>query len=87
MTGNAIFFPIIVPIATALLVLILPKRIRWAKEIASVAGATLNLLVAIFLFRANINLSVPWSGFGIDFSLRLYQFSAFIILATASFAF
>ena len=87
MTVNPIFLPIIIPIATALLVLILPKKIKWAKEIASVAGATLNLLVAIFLFRSNINFSIPWSGFGIDFSLRLYQFSAFIILAAAVFGF
>lgn len=87
MTGHAILLPIIIPLATALLVLVLPKRIPWAKEIASVSGTTLNLLIAIFLFKSNIDFSVPWAGFGIDFSLRLYQFSSFIILAVAGFAF
>ena len=84
---NVIFYPIIIPFITALAVLILPKRIGWAKEIVSMAGTTLNLFVAIALFRSTIIFSHPWSGFGIDLSLRLYQFSAFIILAAAGFAF
>ncbi len=87
MTGSAIFLPIIIPFATALAALVLPKKLPKALGIVSVAGTALNLVVAAFLFKSNINFSVPWSGFGIDISLRLYQFSAFIILAAAGFAF
>ncbi|MFA6320651.1 MAG: proton-conducting transporter membrane subunit, partial [Candidatus Omnitrophota bacterium] len=87
MNINTIFYPIIIPLITALVILALPKKVKWAKEVAAVAGTTLNLLAAITLFKSNIIFSHPWSGFGIDFSMRLYQFSAFIILAAAGFAF
>ncbi len=87
MTAEAILYPIIIPLITAVIVICAPRKLKWAKEAVSVTGTALNLLVTIFLFKTNIGYSIPWSGFGIDFSLRLYQFSAFIILATAAFAF
>jgi NADH-quinone oxidoreductase subunit L len=44
-------------------------------------------LVAIVLFKSNISFSSPWAGLGLDFSLRLYNFSAFINLSAATFSF
>ena len=35
----------------------------------------------------DLRYAVPWLGLGIDFDLRLYQFSAFILLALAGFLF
>lgn len=43
-------------------------------------------LSAIFLNKQFI-FTLPWAGFGIDISFRLYNFSAFINLATALFGF
>ena len=87
MTVPTILYPILIPLITAVIVILTPKKLKWAKEVVATTGMALNLLAAIFLFKANISYSIPWSGFGINFSLKLYQFSAFIILATAAFAF
>ncbi|MDD3905047.1 MAG: proton-conducting transporter membrane subunit [Candidatus Omnitrophica bacterium] len=87
MAPETIFYPILIPLVTALAVLVLPKRIAWGKEAIALAGTALNLALAILLFKAKIIYSIPWSGFGIDFSLKLYQFSGFILLAAAGFAF
>ena len=46
-----------------------------------------NFLIAVLLFKSNFSFSVPWLPFGIDFSIRIYGFSAFIMLAAASFGF
>lgn len=47
----------------------------------------LNLCAAILVFKNNLTFSIPWAGFGLDFSLKLYHFSAFIILAIAGLGF
>lgn len=47
----------------------------------------LNFLLAAFLFRSNATFTLPWLGFGLDFSLRIYSFSAFIMLAASIFGF
>jgi len=39
------------------------------------------------VFKQGLSYSVPWLGFGIDLSLRLYNFSAFIILSISAFSF
>ena len=33
----------------------------------------------------DLRFTVPWLGLGIDFDLRLYHFSSFILLALAGF--
>jgi NADH-quinone oxidoreductase subunit L len=48
-------------------------------------AAATNLVLAIKLFGNNIMLVLPWAPFGMDFSLRLYHFSGFILLADAGF--
>jgi NADH-quinone oxidoreductase subunit L len=47
----------------------------------------LNFLLAVFLFRSNVSFTLPWLGFGLDFSMRIYSFNAFIILAASVFGF
>jgi formate hydrogenlyase subunit 3/multisubunit Na+/H+ antiporter MnhD subunit len=47
----------------------------------------LNFLLAAFLFRVNAGFTVPWVGFGLDFSVRIYSFNAFILLAASIFGF
>jgi len=87
MLDQPILYPILIPLAAAFIVLVLPKRLPWAKEAASLAGSGLNLIVTAFLFKSNIISSAPWSGFGIDLSFRLYPFSAFITAAASIFGF
>ncbi|MFA5840075.1 MAG: proton-conducting transporter membrane subunit [Candidatus Margulisiibacteriota bacterium] len=45
-----------------------------------------NLVVAIYLFNIKLDFSLPWAGFGINFALRYYNFSAFIVSAISFFA-
>ncbi|MDD5432757.1 MAG: proton-conducting transporter membrane subunit [Candidatus Omnitrophica bacterium] len=87
MTINILLLPILIPFIAGLFIFILPKNLRGVKEFVTLLITLANLLLTIFLFNKNIVFSLPWLGTGFDFSLRLYHFSAFIILAVAGFAF
>ncbi|MDD5174541.1 MAG: proton-conducting transporter membrane subunit [Candidatus Omnitrophica bacterium] len=83
--NNIILLPISIPAAAAIAVFLTGNRIRWAKEAVSLFAVLANLFVAVKLFGQNINYSVPWAGFGLEFVLRNYHFSSFIISALAVF--
>ena len=87
MLTNVLLLPITVPTAAALLILMLPKKFRAAIDAISLFGSFLILLLSILLFKRNLSYSMPALGFGIEFSLRLYHFSGFIVLAAAFFVF
>jgi len=84
---TSLFYPVIIPVITALLVFVLPKKDYWIKSLVSFAGVTINLIITIALFGKDVSFSIPWVGFGLNFSFRLYQFSSFILLASAGFSF
>jgi formate hydrogenlyase subunit 3/multisubunit Na+/H+ antiporter MnhD subunit len=73
---------ILMPLLGGMLLFVLPKRPR---GICALAVAMVNFLSAALLFKKEATCTFPWAGFGIDFSLRLYHFSGFIILAAAFF--
>lgn len=83
--NNAMLLPILVPIMAAIAVFSLGDKIRRAKEAISLFAVLANLFVAIKLFGQNINYSIPWAGFGLEFVLRNYHFSSFIMSAVAVF--
>ena len=87
MSGSAmLWLPILLPLAAGCLVLPLRKgAFRLVEAVTGLATAA-NLIVAIILFKREAELSVPWAGYGLSFSLRLYQFSGFILLAAAGFS-
>jgi formate hydrogenlyase subunit 3/multisubunit Na+/H+ antiporter MnhD subunit len=87
MNSQIILLPIIIPLVCGLLVLLIKQQFRGFKEAIALLATASILALTIFLFGRNITYSVPWLEFGIDFSLRLYHFSAFITLAAAAFAF
>ena len=84
MTEPAIILLIALPLIAGLAVLILPKS---RSSLAAFLATVLNLILAVFLFKKEALIAQPWLGFGMDFILRLYQFSGFIILFTAIFSF
>ena len=86
MTSNLILLPIVIPLIAGLLTLPI-RRLAGLRNIIALVGTILNLIVAIILFKHEFIYSLPWAGFGMEFILRLYNFSAFILLATAVFAF
>jgi NADH-quinone oxidoreductase subunit L len=85
--NNLILFPVVIPLIAAVLVLVLRQRLGGVKAAVATVGAFLTLVVAIVLFGHDLAYLLPWAAFGMEFSLRLYHFSAFILLATAAFAF
>ncbi len=84
MTIPSLFLPILVPLIAGILVFCV-SRIRGAKEAVALVATLVNLLIAVSLFKSHLSFVHPWAGFGIEFSLRLYHFSAFLLSAAAGF--
>lgn len=87
MNEKILLLPIILPLVFAALIFAFPKRMRGLAEQIAVLATLVNLVITITLFKNNLAFSFPWLGENIEFSLRLYNFSAFIILAVAGFSF
>lgn len=84
---NILLLAIGLPILTAIAILCVPARVKLLRETLSVAGMAVNLAIAAILFGKNLTLSLPWAGGDIDFSLRLYSFNSFILIAAAVLGF
>jgi NADH-quinone oxidoreductase subunit L len=87
MTDSFILLPIAIPFIAGLVVLLISQRIQSVKEAIALLATAATLGLTITLYGENINFSIPWTGFGIDFALRLYHFSAFILVAASAFSF
>ena len=87
MIDHIILLPILIPLAAAILILLVPNKWRYVKEAIAIFATLDAFVITTVLFRQNINCMLPWAGFGFDFSLRCYAFSSFIILAIAFFGF
>lgn len=84
---NMIYILIFLPLAAGLLVFALSRSAGKITGYLALSASAANLVFAALLFKKNILYSVPWAGFGMDFSIRLDHFSSFIILAAAVFCF
>ena len=86
MTPKMLLLPILLPAVLAVVLLILPRTLRLLRDALAVAGAGVLLYYAFVLFSVkDLRFTAPWLGMGIDFDLRLYHFSSFILLALAGF--
>ena len=81
---NILLYPIFLPIVIGLS-LFLVKRLE--KTIAVITTFVVLILSFAIFLQGEINYSVPWLSFGINFSLRAYTFSSFCILFASLFAF
>jgi len=81
-----LLIPILIPLIAALVALICPKNSRRALGLVTFIATIFNFILAAKLFNKELIFNLPWLGNGIDFSLRLYQFSGFIILAAGFFS-
>ncbi len=89
---NPILIPVILPIATALVILLISERTKYLKELLAIAGTGVALVGAIpalsqALFGTAMEYSARWAGYGIDFTLKADKLSAFILLGVTFFAF
>ena len=86
MTPLSLLLPILVPAGAAILVFLLPRGARVLRDVLAVAAAVASFAIACALFGARpLEFRKPWLGSGIDFELRLDNFSAFILAALAAF--
>ncbi|MFA4967048.1 MAG: proton-conducting transporter membrane subunit [Candidatus Margulisiibacteriota bacterium] len=76
---------IALPLIAGLVNLIIPDKWKGVKEAITLISTLAGLIAAIMVFKRVMVLNIPWGSFGFDISFRLYQFSAFIILAIAGF--
>jgi NADH-quinone oxidoreductase subunit L len=81
-----LLLPILLPAVLAVVLLLLPRTLRLLRDLLAVGGAAVLVYYAFVLFGVkDLRYTVPWLGLGIDFDLRLYHFSSFILLALAGF--
>jgi formate hydrogenlyase subunit 3/multisubunit Na+/H+ antiporter MnhD subunit len=86
MTPKTLLLPILLPAVLAVVFLVLPRALRLLRDALAVAGAAVLVYYGFALFAVkDLRYVVPWLGMGIDFDLRLYHFSSFILLALAGF--
>ena len=86
MSSSWLLIPILVPIIAGLEVLcVSKKKYEGAVAAFSVLATAVNLAVVILLFGKDGAVATQGSAFGLEFSLRLYHFSSFILLASAGF--
>jgi formate hydrogenlyase subunit 3/multisubunit Na+/H+ antiporter MnhD subunit len=78
-----LLMPVLVPFIAGLVALVLRREERWGKEAISLLAVAVNLVLAIRLYGSSYVASARWGGFGLDFALRIYQFSGFMLLVTA----
>jgi NADH:ubiquinone oxidoreductase subunit 5 (subunit L)/multisubunit Na+/H+ antiporter MnhA subunit len=88
MKPEILFIPVLLPAVLAIINILISKPVKKLREIISVVGAVLILCFGFSLFYLKeLELSIPWLGSAIDFELRLYQFSGFILLGLSGFLF
>jgi NADH-quinone oxidoreductase subunit L len=88
MTPTTLLWPILLPALAAVVSLVIPARVKWIREGISLLAAAGVLYLGFALFAVkNLEFRVPWMGQGINFDLRLFHFSAFILLGLAGFLF
>jgi formate hydrogenlyase subunit 3/multisubunit Na+/H+ antiporter MnhD subunit len=78
---------VLIPFMAGLLILAVPKSFRKITGFFALLITIINLGYSITLFKKNIIFSAPWMGFNVNLSIRIDNFSSFILLAVAVFCF
>jgi NADH-quinone oxidoreductase subunit L len=87
MNEKILLLPILIPLVAGIVALFVPRRSRGVAEGIALCATAACVFLAMGLFKNNIVLSLPWAGFGFEFLLRLYHFSAFMLAGIAGFGF
>lgn len=88
MTPQTLLWPILLPAVAAVLTILVPRHVRPVREILATVSAAAVLVLGFLLFSAkSLVFEASWLGPGIEFRLRLFHFSSFILLGLAGFLF
>ncbi|HAT72185.1 MAG TPA: proton-conducting membrane transporter [Elusimicrobia bacterium] len=84
---NIILIPIVLPLVTALALLLICEKTKYLKELLAIGAAAVSLLAAASIFLLPVqSLSCAWLGGGITFTLVADNLSAFLLLAVSLFS-
>ncbi|MFH1452940.1 MAG: proton-conducting transporter membrane subunit [Armatimonadota bacterium] len=86
MSSSILLYLILLPVIAAVAVLLLNK-VKYIKEAIALIVTAAVLAAVIMIFNKDMTHCVRWCGFGLEMSLRNYNFSSFIMLFGAGFAF
>jgi NADH-quinone oxidoreductase subunit L len=78
---------ILIPALYGAILLAFPSKVKSFWEVISVVISAFMIYLVFNIWGQPLEVIIPWAGFGIDFQLRLYQFSQFIVLAITGFVF
>jgi NADH-quinone oxidoreductase subunit L len=89
---TVLLWVILLPILYGIGVFLIPKKVKYVRELITIVGAGISLAMAIWLLLSvkEATLTLNWFNWGqldVNFDLRLYAFSRFILVAAAGFAF
>ena len=87
MSSTILLLPVFLPLAFAILILASRNKRNFLKEIMTFLAALIDLAASISFLGKDIRFDAPWCGFGFNLSLRLYQFSGFILLSVSAIGF
>lgn len=76
----------LVPLCGGALSLLIPMKMRSISTAFAILVLAVTFLSSCLFFGREASFSLPWGYFGIDFDIRFYAFSGFIILAASFFA-
>ena len=72
-------FPILIPTVGAILIFLMPRRSGGLFRVLSLILSAGNFLMTITLLGQHLNFSANWAGFGMEFALRMDNFTIFIV--------
>ena len=88
MTPQALLWPILLPALAAVICFLIPRNMKLLREGIALLASVAVLYLGFALFSVkNLEFRLPWMGNGINFELRLYHFSSFILLGLSGFLF
>ena len=89
---TVLLWVVLLPVLYGVGVFLIPKRVKYVRELVTIIGSAISVAIAIWLLTSvkEASLTFGWFNWGqldINFDLRLYAFSRFILVAAAGFAF
>ncbi|MCL6588420.1 MAG: NADH-quinone oxidoreductase subunit L [Firmicutes bacterium] len=79
MAETFLWMLILIPAVLGGALLLIPTQTRYWQGVLGTLAAAFLFYPLIQLWNQKVNLMVPWAGFGVDFQLRFYGLSRFIV--------
>jgi NADH:ubiquinone oxidoreductase subunit 5 (subunit L)/multisubunit Na+/H+ antiporter MnhA subunit len=81
--SNLLLLLILIPALYGIILLAFPSKVKSFWEVISVAISAFIIYLVLIIWSQPLSVIKPWAGYGMDFQLRFYSFSQFIVIAIA----